>query len=258
MTGNPGLPPHYRLIALEKVDSTNAEAKRRAATGAFEENAVWAITAETQTKGKGRRGRVWDSPKGNLYCSLLFKPQVPVARAAQLGFVTSLALFDTLAAYTGPGDRIQCKWPNDILLNGRKVSGVLLESETFASGGLSWVVVGIGVNIARHPGETEFPATSLKAEGCSTPPPGDLLRRFIPYFEDRRGSWLEEGFAPIRAAWQARAIGRGDKITVRLDKETLTGIFAGLDEDGALIFRQNGNERRIAAGDVFIPTANGA
>ncbi|MSO92169.1 MAG: biotin--[acetyl-CoA-carboxylase] ligase [Rhodospirillales bacterium] len=249
----PSLPPAYRLVALETIDSTNAEAKRLAAQG--EESApdgtlVWALA---QTAGRGRRGRRWESPEGNLYCSLILRPEVSVARAAELAFVAALAVYDTIGSLCSPGQSAACKWPNDVLLNGRKVSGILLESQSRADGGLDWLVLGVGINVESAPAQAEFPATALHREGDTHIGVVDVLEGFARHFLVWTNRWLDDGFRPIRENWLWRAAGKGETIRVRLDRETLEGTFEDIDERGALVLGLPGTVRRIAAGDVFFP-----
>ena len=248
-TGAPKLPPAYRLIALGEVTSTNDEAQRLAAEGAEDGTLVW---ARAQTRGRGRSGRDWASAPGNLFMSLVLRPDCPLSEAAQLGFVAALAVKDGIGSVAPPGVEVTFKWPNDVLLGGRKGAGILLESKTTAEGALDWLILGIGVNVASYPEEARFPATSLRFEGA--PPDIDaetLLVAVSRHFLTWVNRWLDDGFAPLRQAWIAHAKGLGEEIEVRLPKETLTGVFETLDEEGALILcLPDGAKRRITAGDV--------
>lgn len=250
MMREPDLPPAYRLISLDTVDSTNAEAKRMAAKG--EEEApdgtlVWALE---QTAGRGRRGRKWHSPRGNLYCSLILRPEVPIEQAAELSFVSALAACDALSGISPPGHMVQCKWPNDILLNGDKVGGLLLEAETGNKKIPEWVILGLGINVVSHPPKVDFPATSLEVAGWTTTEV-DCLEAFARHFMTWANTWLDEGFAGIRKNWLWRCKGVGDKIEVRLANKTLKGVFKDIDENGALLLKTGKSEHRITAGDVF-------
>ncbi len=247
MTGV-ALPRPFRLIALDTVDSTNDEAKRLAAAGAADGTVVW---ARRQTAGRGRRGRRWVSEEGNLYCSVLVRPEYPASEAAQATFVAAIAAADAVAAALPPDAYVTCKWPNDVLVEGRKVAGILLESAAAAGEALDWQVVGLGINLAHFPADAEFPATSLHAEGAPDATEPDLLESFCSRFQAWRVTWRRVGFAAVRRAWLGRAHGLGQPVTVRLERETLGGVFAALDEGGALVLRQDGGERRITAGDVF-------
>lgn len=254
MSGIPRLPPAYRLVALERVGSTNEEAKRLAADGAEDGTLVWALE---QTAGRGRRGRRWESPRGNLYLSIVLRPDAPAAEAAQLGMVAAVALGDALGTLMPPLTEVRFKWPNDVLVNGRKAGGILIESAASGTARLDWLVLGLGVNVERHPEETEFPATSLRAEGGADVTAAGLLEAFSRSFLNWTNLWVEEGFAPVRSAWLARAWRRGEAIRVRLEGRELKGVFADLDGAGALLLDlPGGSRRRITAADVFaLPVA---
>jgi BirA family biotin operon repressor/biotin-[acetyl-CoA-carboxylase] ligase len=255
---SPLLPEGFRLCRHATLGSTNDEAKALARAGAPDGTLVW---ADEQAAGRGRRGRQWLSPPGNLYLSLVLRPDAAPSRAAQLGFVAALGLGDALrplifddarAALGEPALRLRYKWPNDLLANGQKLAGILLESETTsAKDRVDFVVVGIGVNIVSAPEDVEFPATSLAAEGVAQVTPALLLEGFIRHFAGWAGRWREEGFAPVRAAWLAAASGRGERVRVRLERSTLCGRFHDLDDDGALVLDGAEGRRRIAAGEVF-------
>ncbi len=248
----PRLPPAYRLVALDSVGSTNDEARRLAAEGAEDGTLVW---AREQSGGRGRRGRRWESPRGNLYVSLVLRPQCSLADAAQLGFVAALGIGDAIGSVAPPLIEVTYKWPNDVLVNGRKAAGILLESQGTVGSACDWLVLGLGVNLASFPEGTEFPATSLRFEGC--PPEVTevaLLESFGKHFLTWVNRWLGEGFAPIRKAWCNHAHGLGEATRVRLAREELAGVLKDLDETGALILGQDGGgERRVTAGEVFFP-----
>jgi BirA family transcriptional regulator, biotin operon repressor / biotin---[acetyl-CoA-carboxylase] ligase len=243
----PELPLGYRLVAFATVGSTNDEAKAMARAGADAGTLVW---AKEQTAGRGRRGRQWVSPPGNLYLSLIARPDGAAPMAAQLGFVAALGLGEALLDLAGPALPLAYKWPNDLLVGGRKLAGILLESETRGEA-VDFVVIGIGVNLASRPAGAEFPATSLTDEGFGDIAAAPLLQAFVGHFAAWEARWRNGGFAPVRAAWLARADGIGNDIRVRLDRATLTGRFLDLDADGALLLDAAGGRRRIAAGDVF-------
>jgi BirA family transcriptional regulator, biotin operon repressor / biotin---[acetyl-CoA-carboxylase] ligase len=242
----PVLPPGYRLYRFDTVGSTNDEAKRLARDGTSERTVVWALE---QTKGRGRRGRSWASPRGNLFLSLLLRPRASLVVAAQLGFVAAVAIAESLPF--PPEIAISCKWPNDVLVRGRKIAGILLESETGEEGRLAYLVLGVGVNCVSFPSDTEFPATSIAEEGGGALSPAALLERFLARFDASYRRWQEEGFQWVRAAWLQRAAFLGERLTWRLEKESLVGRFLDLDEKGALLLERDGETRRIAAGEVF-------
>jgi BirA family biotin operon repressor/biotin-[acetyl-CoA-carboxylase] ligase len=235
-------------VVLDAVDSTNEEARRRIAAGA--PTPLW-IMGRRQTQGRGRRGRVWDGPLGNLAATCALRPAMRPAEAALLSFAACLSvaeLFETLA----PGAEITLKWPNDALLNGRKAAGVLLESAGSA-GRMDWLAVGVGVNLAHHPEPDPggWPPTSVAAETGRTTDPEAALERLANRFAHWSDRLTREGFQPLRAAWLARAARLGQKITARLPRETVEGVFVDLDPDGALALMTQAGLRRIQAADVF-------
>lgn len=240
----PDLPP---IVAYDEIDSTNLEARRRADAG--ETGPLW-LTALWQTAGKGRRGREWRSGSGNLAATLLLTTSKPPLEAAQIAFVAALAVADLAATYA-PASKVSLKWPNDTLLAGRKLSGILVESGPSAAG--LWLAVGIGVNLAEAPDHVERPAAAL-ADHMDGPPPGpaEALEVLARAMEHWRGAWEVAGFAPIAEAWTQRAHGLGQPCSARLPAETVEGVAEGLDFDGALRLRlADGSVRRITAGDVF-------
>lgn len=234
------------VLAFDVLPSTNDEAARLARAGAPEGTVVWALR---QTAGRGRRGRSWTSAEGNLFVSLILRPQAPPARAAELSFVAALAVAEAVDALNPDGPAALCKWPNDVLLAGGKIAGILLESEAGEGGEAAWVVVGVGVNLAGCPTDVERPAAALPTAKA----PSAALEILLPAFDRLVGQWRDEGFAPIRDAWLARAAGLGAPISVRLTHETIEGVFHGLDSDGVLLLDvgQGKSLRRITAGDVF-------
>jgi len=239
------LPP---IEALDEVDSTNAEARRRAERG--EVGPLW-ITALRQTAGRGRRGRGWETGGGNLAATRLSTTSKPPADAAQVSFVAALAVADLAGRYL-PASLVSLKWPNDLLVADRKSAGILVESGVHPTGGL-WLAIGVGVNLATPPAAAERPATAFAEHMASPPPePAEALHVLAEAFEGWREVWERMGFAPIAAAWTARAHGLGGVCTARLPGETVAGRAEGLDPDGALRLRTPaGAVRRITAGEVF-------
>lgn len=202
----------------------------------------WVIT-DRQTAGRGRRGRVWNDGAGNFMGSVLVKAS---GQVQQLSFVAALALHDALSALTGQPARFALKWPNDVLLDGAKCSGILLERVGEA------LVIGMGVNLAQHPECTERPATSLAAAGLAVLLPAALLDELATAFAHWRHIWARDGFAPIRTAWVTRAAGIGVRVVARLGSESPEGVFTGLADDGALLMQlDDGTTRAIHAGEVF-------
>jgi BirA family biotin operon repressor/biotin-[acetyl-CoA-carboxylase] ligase len=246
----PALPGGVRLLAFDRLDSTNLEARRLAEAGEPLPAVVW---AREQGAGRGRRGRRWASPPGNLYASLVFHPGRPIAESAQLSFAAALAAGDAVEALLPMGRKVGFKWPNDVLIDGAKVAGLLLEAGP-AGTGPSWLVVGAGINLASHPEDTPYPATDCLAAGGRDDVEAALVR-FVEGFLDYRHRWQQEGFEPIRRLWLARAQGQGGPVRVALGETTITGIFDGLDETGALLIAAGGSRRTIAAGDVLFGVA---
>ncbi len=238
----------YRLVALDETDSTNAEAERRAAAGAPAGTLIW---ARRQTAGRGRRGRAWQSPPGNLAFSLLLRPRVAPAAAATLGFAAGLALAGAVDGLLPAGRTSRLKWPNDLLVDGRKLAGILLEAAGSGGSRLDHLVLGIGVNVRAYPDDLPYPATSLAACGA-TADAAAVLAAFAEQFLPLYQAWEKLGFAAIRDAWVRRAHGYGGPVTVRLDQATLEGRFAALDGQGALLLEMaDGGRRTVTAGDLF-------
>lgn len=234
------------------LDSTNAEARRRASHGVY--GPLW-IRAVRQTAGRGRRGRVWSSGEGDLAVTGLFRFETSPAQAAQLSFAAALSAAETVDAALGP-ERVTVKWPNDVLVGGRKIAGLLLESGPAQPSGI-WLAVGVGINLVSAPDDAERPATSVSAEGGRLEA-DEAARALAASFARWSAIWRRNGFPPLRDAWLARAFGLGERCEVRLDHETLSGVFADLEPDGSLRLDLPGGGRRlVSAGDVFFPSAAG-
>ncbi len=235
------------LVSFDKLGSTNAEAIERGrarACGPF-----W-VTAAEQVAGRGRRGRAWVSAPGNLYASLLLTDPAPLARAAQLSFVAALALHDAVAELA-PAlvPQLTLKWPNDVLGEGRKLAGILIEGEGSRP---LMTAIGIGVNCVHHPEQTEFPATDLAALGARVEA-APLFTALSGCMQSRLAQWDRgNGFSAIRSAWMTRAFASGTPMRVRLPDREATGRFETLDEAGHLVLREaDGSVQKIAAGEVF-------
>jgi len=220
-----------------ETGSTNDDLIARAVAGAPE--GLW-LRAEVQTGGKGRQGRAWMSPPGNLYASTLVRLRPGDPPAPTLALVSAVALHEAVSIYT-PAVRI--KWPNDLLAEGAKLAGILLERSGEA------VVIGFGVNLAHHPEGLERPVTSLQRLTGTAPDPGAFVELLAETFARGLGRWRGEGVGPIRRAWLADA----HPIGTALSTTEGEGLFDGLDEDGALRLRlPEGTVRIIHAGDVFL------
>lgn len=239
----------YHLLSFDSLDSTNEEGKRLARGGGCHGAVIW---AKKQTEGKGRMGRHWVSSEGNLFVSVLLQPDKPVAELSQLSFVAAVATIEALEALIADSHRLQCKWPNDILLDGRKVGGILLESFKAGDHPKSWVVVGVGVNVDSFPPRTEFPATCLKDAGVELVSAKIILSRFIHHFIERYNEWNDKGFAPIQKKWTGVAWGLEKRICARLPDGEIEGICHGIDTGGSLLLKlDNGKKQQVHAADVF-------
>ncbi len=244
------LPAGWTLAAFDAVESTNDEAIRRAEQGAAEGTVVW---GRQQLAGRGRRGRNWQSPVGNMYASVVMRPDCPPDQAAQLGFVTAIAVGETAAALLPPGHRITYKWPNDVQVDGGKMAGILLESSPGADGKVDYVVIGTGINVAWQPpaGETAYAVASLAGLGVAAAVE-QVLELYCRHLAQGIAVWRRDGFAAIRTAWLARAGNLGQVIEVKAGQESCRGRFAQLDDSGALILElEGGSIRRITAGEIF-------
>ena len=240
MTSAPVLPDGWTLVALESVSSTNDEASSLAEAGAREGTFVW---AREQTGGRGRRGRRWASPVGNLYCSTVLRPECTAQRAAELGFIAALAVADMVR----DGRAVRVKWPNDVLIEGGKVAGILPESSIGQDARVEHVVLGIGVNVAfspdlpemRYPGAILGGTVEAAVEGLSAG-----LARWLAV-------WRSRGFETIRAAWLELAGPFGAMVDVKLGEELVSGAFAGMDREGALLLETPAGPLRIVSGELL-------
>ncbi len=247
------LPAGYRLAFYDSVDSTNAEGLRAGLSG--QEGGLW-VWAGEQQEGRGRAGRSWVSRAGSLYASLVLRPNVPLAIAMQLSLLAGVAAHDavtSLAAGSGARADIRLKWPNDLLADGAKLGGILLESASGGRDGAPVVVIGTGLNLALAPGDLGRSVACLKDLGI-----GASAREAFAALAWTTAEWLARwneglGFETIRSAWLSRAQGVGAAVSVRMGGDLLTGTFLGLDEDGALrLGAADGVIRRITAGDVSL------
>jgi len=244
-----------RLFARDEVDSTNAEVLRRRDAG--EDGPFW-VWARSQTGGRGRQGRQWISEPGNLYASTLLGLTGNRYNLTQLSFVAGLAVFDATDRLLGTElvAKPALKWPNDLLLDGAKLAGILLESESRHAGTGHTVVIGIGLNLISCPDTGLYPATCLARHGIETSP-GKAMELLAECFSKRFEQWSGgQGFSAILTEWKSRAAGLGKAVTVRGSSGDLTGIFSGLDDDGALILRDSaGRRHKVLSGDLFLEPA---
>ena len=246
----PGWPDGVGRVVLDSIDSTNAEALRRAPALSRPE---W-ILAHRQMQGRGRRGRGWESAAGNFSASLALPHAGTPADAARLSFVAALALHEVLVGLVGPLADVAIKWPNDVLLNGGKVSGILLES-TSGGGRITALAVGMGVNLTAAPPRSAVepwavPPVALGDVLGDVPTPEGFLDRLAPAFAHWQARLGTEGFAPLRAAWLARAARLGQVITARTPRLTIEGRFDSIDAEGALILTTATGREVIPAADI--------
>ena len=236
---------------FDQLDSTNAEARRRADAG--EAGPLW-IAARRQTSGRGRRGRAWEAGQGNLAATLLMTTPRAAAEAAQLSFVAAFAVRDLAVRYA-PETLVRLKWPNDVLISGAKAAGILIESGRRGDGDL-WLAIGVGVNLASAPEGLDYPAASLSAhlgpQATRPPSPDEALSVLADAFSHWMGVWERDGFAPLQAEWTRCAIGLGARCAARLGDRAIEGVAVRMACDGALVLRLDSGElQRITAGDVF-------
>ena len=243
--------PRHPILTYESIDSTNSEAQRHAAQG--QRGPVW-FRADQQTIGRGRSGRPWSSPKGNLSATFLFAPGCRAEQLQQLSFVAGIAAADAVQAVLDKAAeprRAVLKWPNDLLIDKAKVAGILVESTMIGSDVIA--LIGFGINLAVTPVVTEKNVTSI---GDHAPSPA--VETFLGELDSCLSQWLmawSKGaeFDLIRAAWLDRAYPMGEHIAVRSGKNTVHGTFGGLDADGALrLCRPTGEIERFHFGDVAL------
>ena len=227
------------IEVVAETGSTNADLLARAQAGAGE--GLW-LRAERQSGGRGRLGRVWSSPIGNLYASTIVRPMAGDPPPATLALLAGVALEEVASAYAGAG-RLQLKWPNDLMASGAKLAGILLEASSGA------IVIGIGVNLAHCPADIGRPTTSIAALAGAAPDPAGFLIELADTFARWLMRWRGEGFEPVRQRWLRVA----HPIGTALRSGDVDGLFAGLAPDGALLLRHaDGEVETVRAGDVFL------
>ncbi len=230
-----------RVHRLDEVVSTMDEARALAAAGVPHGTAV---TARLQTGGRGRGGRRWVSPPGNLYATVVLRPDGGARRAPELGFVVALALAEAVDALAGPGTAL--KWPNDVLRDGAKLAGILLDYVDEAT-----VLAGVGVNVAHQPDGMPYPVTSLRKLGCLADAEG-VLHVLLARLDVGWAAWQADGLAPVLTRWRARGPALGASMRVRMGSDTIRGVFAGLGVDGTLLLDTAAGRRTLLAGEVLL------
>jgi BirA family biotin operon repressor/biotin-[acetyl-CoA-carboxylase] ligase len=242
-----GAAPFWRLRVHEELPSTQ-DAVLRAAEGGEPEGL--AVLARRQTAGRGRGGRGWESPEGNLHLSVLLRPREPVRQAARWALLAAVALAETIAPHLPPqaAPGLALKWPNDVLLGGAKLAGILAEAAAGPGGGLAWLALGIGTNLVHAPLLPDGrPTVSLAALGAVPPAPEVFAAALLSALDRWRRVMAQQGFAPVREAWLARGPRQGAPLTVG----GTVGAFAGLGEDGSLLLAgPDGGIRALRTGEV--------
>lgn len=231
---------NFTINHYDQISSTNDLALELIRNNQIQENQV--IICNSQTSGKGRIGRNWVSPNGNLYFSLILKTPQNI-NSSNLSFLAAVALGEALNL-----DQINYKWPNDILLQGKKIAGILIEKDA------NFIVLGVGVNLISNPEQTNYPSVNLKDCGINLEKI-DLLKSFLDKFSNLNQEWLNFGFAPIRNLWLKKAFNLGKKINIRLkdgsSQKCPSGIFLDLDQDGNLVLNVEGQNILISSGEIF-------
>lgn len=237
----------FTLEHHETIGSTNDRAMDYLRDGGASRHFV---VAREQRGGRGRLGRVWISEPGNLYASLALIDPAPQAFAFQLGFVASLAIYETLLASGVRQERISLKWPNDVLLDKQKISGILIEGSVLREGHIG-VVIGCGVNVFHHPTDTLYPVTDLRASGLLLSVE-EVFSTFSQAFAEALALYDRgAGFQSVRDKWLRSAHGLGGPIVVRDRNEERPGLFKGLDDEGRLLLEHSGHIEPVIAGDIF-------
>ncbi|WCR57272.1 MAG: Bifunctional ligase/repressor BirA [Rickettsia asembonensis] len=246
----------FKLIVFDEIDSTSSEAMRTAKMGIVDSN--YAVLAKSQTKARGRSGKNWQSRIGNLHVSLLIKPNKELELLPQLSFVAALAVYDCMSSRSSPtgsskpttndavsyfldpvrglrDDIVQLKWPNDVLVNGRKIAGILLESVKVENN--YYLIIGIGINITYHPDNIDQPTTSLISENLPPIEPQALLEKLIENFEKYYQIWHNNGFSFIRKKWLEHAYKLHKNISIKYQNDIVTGLFKDIDSTGRIILQ---------------------
>ncbi|SNB51305.1 BirA family transcriptional regulator, biotin operon repressor / biotin-[acetyl-CoA-carboxylase] ligase [Arboricoccus pini] len=236
----------YRLRLLEEASSTNDLAREAALAG--EPADLW-IVARSQSGGRGRLGRPWRSPPGNFYGSLILRLEADLATASTLSLVAGLAVAETIHELSGGRLAPRLKWPNDVLIDGAKLAGILVEGAMDGQG--CWLVIGIGVNLESAPADLPYPATSLRAAGLPALSPEAFLAVLDGCFRGRLRQWREGGFPALREAWLTAAMGIGQLVKIRQGEREREGRLADLAGDGAILVEFDGGAmEHFTAGEI--------
>jgi len=236
----------HKILFLEEVDSTNNKAKQIA----FESQDGDVVVSETQHSGRGRRGREWHSPKGGIYISFILKPNVPPERAPQITLLSSVALVETLNSMKSKMNA-KIKWPNDILISGRKISGILTELSSDMEK-INYVVVGIGINLNTDLEDLPEKAASLKVEMGQEISVKLFLKSFFEHYDTVYQEYLDNGIDQIIEKWKKNSDTLGKNVKIIGINETYDGLAKDIDENGALILKTKEKEIKVYSGDVSL------
>lgn len=242
---------NYDLLIFDQIDSTNSEALRLAKTGV---KGNFVIVAREQTDGKGRKGKLWESISGNLHMSILLRPMVDMCRIKELSFLTAVTLYEVIQEFanklTAHKADIKLKWPNDVLVGGKKIAGILLESTCLSS--VNCVIIGIGVNTHFIPDISDVALTSLFNEGIILKSSDNLLSNFMDKFQIHYSGWeAEDSFDSIRKKWLKLAYNLNSNVTLDNGVQKVSGVFRSIDQEGAICIElADGKLCSFASGQV--------
>ncbi|NBV06264.1 MAG: biotin--[acetyl-CoA-carboxylase] ligase [Proteobacteria bacterium] len=237
---------NFLIHQFSEVESTNKTAFELVEAKKIFDHEV--ILADKQSAGKGRKSRLWSSPQGNLYFSLVLQPKISANKVTEISFVAITALRLSIAALK-TDLKIENKWPNDLLINEKKIAGLLLESK-ISHKNCEFIIVGIGLNIVSNPDQTIFPASNLKNFGIEISSE-IALKNFLNEFENFYKNYLDFGFAGIRKLWLEKAFRLNEKISLKNNDEEISGIFSNLDEEGNLFLETAEGVKKISAADIY-------
>lgn len=236
---------NFTIHQFQELESTNSHAFEMANSRQIFDHEI--ILANSQNKGRGRQDRKWSSPNGNLYFSIVLQPQTNIKNIPQISFIAIVALQIAISKIVQ--NCVQAKWPNDLLIDEKKVAGILLESK-FTQKECDFVILGIGLNINSHPQNTIFPADNLQDYGVNISPK-NALEKFLDEFENLYLNWKNFGFSSIRNLWLKNAYKLGKETSIKLDDKIITGTLETLDEEGNLILKHNSESLKINAADIL-------
>ena len=242
----------WRLRYFNTLSSTSDLCRSLAIAG---EPEGLAVLADRQTAGRGSRGREWDSPAGNLYLSVLLRPKEHVSRVGQWSLLAGLALAEAIAPHVPDASALTLKWPNDLLLEGRKLAGILLDTLAGQTGAVAWLVIGMGANLVSAPRLPDR-TTAAVADVAAAPSAQNLATAVLARLDHWRRTRLLDGFAPIRAKWLEHAAAPGTRLTIRVGEHEVGGSFAGLGDDGSLLLQSGGRVHAFTTGEVLLPCSS--